>query len=108
MEREPRVEQLNEAYTEIVRPQAPLLQPQQMLVHQQQLQIPQSPNIGQCPFRVPDTRQRKLGIRVFDGKSCTKDLGLIFWTGGEFFFDKSTWRSSHVVFSEAKRLKKIY
>ena len=90
--RETRVEQRTRAYNEPARPQVPLSQPQQMLMHQQQ-QVPQPPYIGQYPFRVPDTRQRKLGIRVFDGKELYQGLGSDFWTGEEVFFDKSTWRS---------------
>lgn len=43
----------------------------------------------------------------FNGKELYQGLGSGFWTEKEVFYDKSTWRSSHVVFSGAKKLKQI-
>lgn len=56
-----------------------------LLMHRQQ--VPQPPNIGQCPcsFRVPDTRQRKLGIRFFDGKELYQGLVSGFSDSGRSF-----------------------
>ena len=82
VEGEPRIEQRNGAYNEPVAPQVPLPQPQRKPLHQQQHE-PQTPNVCQCPFRVPDTRQRKLGILVFDEKELYQGLGSGFLDWGK-------------------------
>lgn len=55
-------------------------------MHQQRQQVPQPPNIGQCPFSVPNIRRQKLGIRVFDEKELYQGLRSGFLDWGRSFF----------------------
>ena len=52
--------------------------------------------------RVPDTRQRKLGIRTFDGKELYQGLGCGFLSWGKRLYGRSCSQSEQVVFSGVK------